>query len=103
MMEKSLDLRLLADHYFVVKHSGSMGVVYDMSNTELMVGSRMIETCAQYGCASGSEIIRYKGYDSRIKLHAWQVLAYLPNYDHKSHIMWVYSYSPDVPYLDVEE
>lgn len=82
--------------YYIVKFSGSMGIVYDMSNAAILTAKDMLERVEKY-CDVHTACIKSVGYDERLNMYAFRLLADMEDYK-QQHVAWIYSPKEDQPY-----
>lgn len=89
-MSKRIDDKL--KRAYLVKLSGSMGVVFDFSNVHVYDENEIETICNQFGATSHS--IEYRCYDERIHFHKWHVLD-----ENGHHLFWILSPTEKTPIL----
>lgn len=88
-------------HFYLAKHSGSQGVVFDFSSAEIIEEQALFGGIPEYMDREKAEI-EFGFYDDRINLYAWSLVVPFTDgsYDgYPQHYCWLYSTSKEYPYL----
>lgn len=88
-------------HYYLAKHSGSQGVVYDFSRAEIIEEKALFDGIPDYMDKEKADI-KFQFYDDRINLYAWCLVAPYVDGSYNGipqHWCWIYSASAEHPYL----
>lgn len=82
--------------FYIIKFSGSMGIVYDMSNAAILTAKDILERVSSY-CDIKTACIKSAGFDKRLNMYAYHLLADMDKYK-QQHVAWIYSPYEDKPY-----
>lgn len=85
--------------FFIVKFSGSNGIVYDMSNAHIMTTKQMLERVKSF-CDISTACIKSSVFDARLNMYAYHLIADMRDYK-QQHVAWIYSPYEDKPWWTV--
>lgn len=84
--------------FYLVKHSGSYGMIDDFSQAEVIEERKLLEKMFSDGFGAEKFEFKYNGFDKRINFHSWSLLGNYKNHE-LQHFCWVYSTREETPYL----